>query len=582
MFSSLSHSEVKLSMASFLSDRIVDEILESLSRCQNTLAEHLTRKAQPLLHQEPKETEVLDETVLQPEAQNQEQRQQPAESLEEMDTCVMTPKSKRKSILCRMLRPVSVAFEMEFDLDKALEEVPIHEEDSPPPPLSDKMPTYFGELPTMEARKLEHHTKLRPKPKKRTKPSRAPRDSICTSPPPEEVEQNGLLGKVDEGVDEFFYKKITQLSFKRPTLRGSSNIQEGSEKKRESRKSGFFNLIKSRTSKSSDKDKSEKNQSTPAPAQTPAPVTTVPEGPSSPKASLKSQAPEPPTKVKEAKTQPTHPSQLTQPLDCSSSSDRSEELRTPDSMDEVSDGDSKGSPQGGRRYGVQVMGTGLLAEMKAKQERRTFGSHKDQYDQSSSPDSSGSVKGQPIPTESRSPGGSKAEGVVLVGSPEKSPRGGEAKPETVPRNRITSSSSPKPPLQGTKPALAARPSILQKPRTSSSRSIDEVCDSPGGNVSPKGAMLPYSLKRVPLDKDKEGQGSPLLGGTGSNRNPSAQAAVKPGSVSDPAKHQSPHRHNSEDNVSKPKDQTPNPDRDKGPGRKSSQSGEEADKDFIFI
>uniref|UniRef100_A0A674AHW1 Capping protein regulator and myosin 1 linker 1 n=1 Tax=Salmo trutta TaxID=8032 RepID=A0A674AHW1_SALTR len=146
-------SEVKLSMASFLSDRIVDEILESLSRSQNTLAEHLTRKPQPLLHQDP------NKTVLQPEAQTQEQSPH---------------HSKRKSILCRMLRPVSVAFEMEFDLDKALEEVPIYEEDPPPPPPLDKKPTYFGELPTMEAQKLEHHTKLRPKPKKRTKPSRAP------------------------------------------------------------------------------------------------------------------------------------------------------------------------------------------------------------------------------------------------------------------------------------------------------------------------------------------------------------------------------------------------------------------------
>lgn len=63
---------------------------------------------------------------------------------------------------------------MEFDLDKALEEVPIYEEDPPPPPPLDKKPTYFGELPTMEVQKLEHHTKLRPKPKKRTKPSRAP------------------------------------------------------------------------------------------------------------------------------------------------------------------------------------------------------------------------------------------------------------------------------------------------------------------------------------------------------------------------------------------------------------------------
>uniref|UniRef100_A0A8C7RTE7 CARMIL C-terminal domain-containing protein n=1 Tax=Oncorhynchus mykiss TaxID=8022 RepID=A0A8C7RTE7_ONCMY len=319
-------SEVKLSVASFLSDRIVDEILESLSRSQNTLAEHLTRKAQPLLHQDSKETEVLDETVLQPEAQTQGQRQQPAESLEEMDTCVMTPKSKRKSILCRMLRPVSVAFEMEFDLDKALEEVPIHEEDSPPPPLSDKMPTYFGELPTMEARKLEHHTKLRPKPKKRTKPSR--RDSICTSPPPEEVEQNGLLGKVDEGVDEFFYKKITQLSFKRPTLRGSSNIQEGSEKKRESRKSGFLNLIKSPAI------------TTPASAT----VSTVTEELLSPKAPLRDHS--------------------------EISPDRSEKLPTHEpTTEQHSESDSKGGPHGGWHFGVPVMGMDLLAEMRKMHEK---------------------------------------------------------------------------------------------------------------------------------------------------------------------------------------------------------------------
>uniref|UniRef100_A0A8C7N255 F-actin-uncapping protein LRRC16A-like n=1 Tax=Oncorhynchus kisutch TaxID=8019 RepID=A0A8C7N255_ONCKI len=322
-------SEVKLSVASFLSDRIVDEILESLSHSQNTLAEHLTRKAQPLLHQDSKETEVLDETVLQPETQ--EQRQQPAESLEEMDTCVMTPKSKRKSILCRMLRPVSVAFEMEFDLDKALEEVPIHEEDSPPPPLSDKMPTYFDELPTMEGRKLEHHTKLRPKPKKRTKPSR--RDSICTSPPPEEVEQNGLLGKVDEGVDEFFYKKITQLSFKRPTLRGSSNIQEGSEKKRESRKSGFLNLIKSPAI------------TTPASAT----VSTVTEEPLSPKAPLRDHS--------------------------EISPDRSEKPPTHEpTTEQHSESDSKGGPHGGWHFGVPVMGMDLLAEMRKMHEK--MASHK--------------------------------------------------------------------------------------------------------------------------------------------------------------------------------------------------------------
>lgn len=59
-------------------------------------------------------------------------------------------------------------------------------------------------------------------------------------------------------------------------------------------------------------------------------------------------------------------------------SEWSEEIKTPDSHEEsqeedmgkVERCDSKGSPQGGRRYGVQVIGSDLLAEMKAKQEQR--------------------------------------------------------------------------------------------------------------------------------------------------------------------------------------------------------------------
>jgi hypothetical protein len=57
--------------------------------------------------------------------------------------------------------------------------------------------------------------------------------------------------------------------------------------------------------------------------------------------------------------------------------DRTEEIKTPEPLEEgpaeeagrAERSDSRGSPQGGRRY-VQVMGSGLLAEMKAKQERR--------------------------------------------------------------------------------------------------------------------------------------------------------------------------------------------------------------------
>ncbi|CAB1420744.1 unnamed protein product, partial [Pleuronectes platessa] len=353
-------SEVKLSLASCLSDRIVDEILESLSRSQHTLADHLIRKDPPLLRHAPHtEAEVLDETVLQPENQNQNQNQEqehkPQRKLQDMDTCMMT---KRKSILVRMLRPVSVAFEMEFDLDKALEEVPIHVEDLPLPPpsspLPDRMSAYFRDLPPpprstdtkplplgdllpVEHKLLEHHTKLRPKPKKRTKPSRPARQAAGGSAP-QDGEQNGIMGKLDEGLDDFFSKKVIRLSFKLPSVRGSmSNPQEATEKKRESRKSGFFNLIN--------------------------PVTEEPT-PTSPAPPIKSAAP------------PAEPHQELHRAPAVNHSDSETEVCPPAAEEEKQEEEGeeeeekKEQPHKPRHIGVPVMGLDLMAEMKARQERR--------------------------------------------------------------------------------------------------------------------------------------------------------------------------------------------------------------------
>ncbi|XP_064194696.1 F-actin-uncapping protein LRRC16A-like isoform X2 [Anguilla rostrata] len=537
-------SEVKLSLASFLSDRVVDEILEALSRSQHTLAEHLARKGRPLLHQESVEAEAPEERT--PKRAAMELTE--PERLDDLETCMMTPKSKRKSIHSRMLRPVSRAFDMEFDLDKALEDVPVHMDDpaAAPPKLEKKTSGGMGELPSEECKKLQHYTKLRPKRNKKKQSSKVPHLTSTTS---QEGEQNGIMGRVDEGVDEFFTKKVTKLDTKRPSLK-SSDSQDG-EKKRDSRKGGFLNLIKSRTCKSSDKSQAASPQPT-------APVAT--EEPSSPKG---------PVKGKEAKAPPT---------DYSSSSDRSEDLKTPDSMDEHSEGDGKGSPQGGRRYGVQVMGSGLLAEMKAKQERRAASVHKT-HDSSSSPDrpdGGGTGKVHPAAPESRGPGAPKAEGVA--GSPEKTPRN-DGKPEATARARAAppspSPASPKPPLQGAKPPLAARPAILQKPRTSSSRSIDE--DLPGGNMSPKAPLPPHPLKRASSEKERDVPGSPLPMGTGS-RGPAQE--VRPASASENAQRPSPQRQSSEENCSKAKDKSPN--KEKSLSRKSTDSGEEVDKDFIFI
>lgn len=157
---------------------------------------------------------------------------------------------------------------------------------------------------------------------------------------------------------------------RRPSLK-SSESQDG-DKKRESRKGGFLNLIKSRSSKhdkEKDKDKDKERNQGSAPAQSHIPSTAVSqaaslaeEEPSSPKSTIRS----PPLDTK-AKFQ-------TPPTNHSSSSERSEEPKTPDSVDSEL---SEGSPQGSRRYGMQVIGSGLLAEMKVKQEKRgPFCSHK--------------------------------------------------------------------------------------------------------------------------------------------------------------------------------------------------------------
>ncbi|XP_031429474.1 F-actin-uncapping protein LRRC16A isoform X3 [Clupea harengus] len=505
-------SEVKLSLASFLSDRIVDEILVSLSSSQHTLAEHLCRKGQALTRQGSLDLDVPEERG----SKRGTLELMEGERLDDLETCMtlcctsMTPKSKRKSIHSRMLRPVSRAFEMEFDLDKALEAVPVHLDDqAASSKLEKKASGAMGELPSEECKKLQHFTKLRPKRNKKTNSSKVPQISPA---PPQEGEQNGLMGRVDEGVDEFFSRKVSKMD-KRPFLR-SSDSQDGEKKK----KGGFLNLIKSRSSRS---DKS--HAPAPAPAQAPAPAP-APTASASASCSTPASAPASTPVVLEEPSSPKVRSPVPEArarppasaaTERSSSSDRSEELRTPDSIDSLDS--AEGSPQSGRRYGVQVMGCNLLAEMKAKQEKRAFGSHKipDSGSSLDRPETPGSVKGQPASAENKHPAGLKGEGAVgsekpavtesKSDKPEKPERPDPALKPKAPCAAQTPP-SPKPPPQGSKPTLAARPSIPQKPRPSC-KSTDEAPDSPGASTPPKGPGLPHSLKRVPSLKEGPTLGS---------------------------------------------------------------------------
>uniref|UniRef100_A0A8C3YGJ7 Capping protein regulator and myosin 1 linker 1 n=1 Tax=Catagonus wagneri TaxID=51154 RepID=A0A8C3YGJ7_9CETA len=526
-------SEVKLTVASFLSDRIVDEILDALSHCHHKLADHFSKRDKTLPQQDSIEIELAEEKPVKRSLITVEELTE-IERLEDLDTCMMTPKSKRKTIHSRMLRPVSRAFEMEFDLDKALEEVPIHIEDPPFPSVRQEKRSsgFISDLPSEEGKKLEHFTKLRPR---RTKKQQSSHAAGC--------EQNGLMGRVDEGVDEFFTKRVTNMDSKRWSARGSESheLSEGGDekKKRDFRKSGFLNLIKPRSK----------------PDRSPTVLTT--EELSSPKAGVRSPAVDAPRKDIKA-------------AEHNGSAERAEELKTPESLEEgqgeeagkVDRGDSKGSPQGGRRYGVQMMGSGLLAEMKAKQERRAAGSQKKFGSEGTSQDPSSLALGS---TEQLDGGGAVPkypENRFGVGTPEKNAKA-ELRGEAGSRSRSFSSrpTSPKPLLQSPKPSPAARPTIPQKPRTASRP--EDLPHSPSSPGSPKVALLPPVLKKVPSDKERDGQSSPQ---------PSPRTASR--EVARRSWGQQAQECQEQKQWSSGKDGQQ--------GSKSSDSGEEAEKEFIFV
>ncbi|TWW65889.1 F-actin-uncapping protein LRRC16A [Takifugu flavidus] len=470
-------SEVKLNVASLLSDRILDEILESLSRSQHTLADHVTRRSQPLVRQEAQtETEVVDEVVLKDQKQGHVQDQN--RGLEDLDPCMVTPISKRKSILVRMLRPVSVAFEMEFDLDKALEEVPIHVED-PPPPSTAPQPqgrsaVCLSELPPVELTTLEHCTKTRPKPMKRTKPSRAARESsrrLVTH----EAEQNSIMGKLDEGLEDFFYKKVIKLSFKRSSVGGPSpRLQEATEKKHESRKSGFFNLIKSRTSRS---EKSHGAAAIAPPQPSPAPPPPCSTACISPVAEEATQAsPTPPQKELHLE----HADSVTENAPAAGEAAEEKEKEAPqDDMKQEKNTHV-------RLIGVPVMGLDLLAEMKARQEKmavKKSTSTLDAADADGGPTSpisssgSTSVASPTCPTGSTSPTGSTGPTGPTGSSDPSSP---------------TSPTSPTCPTGPTSPTGSTSPTSPTSPTGPTGPTGSSDPTSPTGPTGPTGSSDPTS------------------------------------------------------------------------------------------
>ncbi|EPQ05838.1 Leucine-rich repeat-containing protein 16A [Myotis brandtii] len=539
-------SEVKLTVASFLSDRIVDELLDALSLCHHRLgmrgearvttstgqvsiweeSDHFSRRGRTLPAPEALDAEPVDEKPARRPVLAVEELTE-LERLEEQDTCLacvgatgeqpcqtrdtpgvtqlfaMTPKSKRKTIHSRMLRPVSHSC-----LPHVQQERGLAPKGCSHPPTGALSP--LGDQPGQD--------QLSPV-------------SVATVGP-QDGERNGLMGRVDEGVDEFFTKKVTR---RRSSARGPEAQDPGDggdeKKKRESRRSGFLNLIKPRS-------KPERP-----------PTVLMADEPSSPKGAGRGPAMDTPRRDARPAEQdspslgfvPAGPApvqgqgpggseggRFTQQL----SQGGAEEPRSP--WPAQLSGQSVGLRTAGSR--VRFRARTKLGNEAASQDPPSPASSAEQLD-----------GGGAVPRLHP----------ALPGTPEKNAKA-DPRVDAGFRGRSASSLS----VCGKKRCSRWR-NRLRSRVTRACVSTEDVPDSPPGLGSPRAALLPPVLRKVPVDKEREGQGSPQP-----SPRPFSQEVWRSSWGQQPQEY---------------RDQKPrSPSKDGRQGSKSSDSGEEAEKEFIFV
>nr|XP_032827155.1 F-actin-uncapping protein LRRC16A isoform X1 [Petromyzon marinus] len=511
-------SEVKLATASHLSDRLMDEILGSLSTSQHRLGEHVHRSGRPVPRAQRRDSEELDapeEGTRERRGDERERRgdererrgdeaagTHDAERHEDADSCTtlccpsLTPKSKRKSIYSRKLRPVSKLFEFEIDpvamtstTETTLTPTPTSLLDEAATPESpggggggsgtDRSPhAALAELPSEECRKLEHVTKGRPR---RAKKQPLGRLASCTGGIAEsqEGEQNGIMGRVDEGVDEFFSKKVSRVSSKRGSLRrAESTDADASERRRDSKKGSFFGFMRPRGSyKASPSPGPTAGAAAPGPAAEPAAEAPRTEAPRTEVKAAEMEAPAIAAKPDEEERSP-HPfaEDTVRSVEPARAGGAAIE---PGKVAAVAE-PSKPSPPGARRVppGYPVMGGSLLAEMKAKQERRAIIQQRNQK----SAEAEGLGLGVAVPRDAAA----KVAPLCPAGP-------------TSPRGPLSPSPPSKPSPLG-KPAFSPRP----KPSWTSEESGDSVSLGQGRSPSESSATPGHSSRSATPEGELSG------------------------------------------------------------------------------
>ncbi|XP_029435214.1 capping protein, Arp2/3 and myosin-I linker protein 3 isoform X2 [Rhinatrema bivittatum] len=242
-------NEVKLSVVTYLTNSIVDEVLQGLYNSHKKLSHHMVQ-LRKLVEQE----EGMVSLPLEP-APRDKRKEHEEMADDELSTGIDTIAIKRQ-LYCRKIRPVSAFISVsEHDLDLQALEM-----ESPSGWFSSSTSSQYSrsrstsfealvDLPT-DGTKLEHQTRERPRPRRTTR-RRSTKHSLRVPTVDPLRQENGTVTRLDEGLDEFFGKKIisdsSSLAQPLPGVAVSSSAADPPQQKKRHR--GLFHFRRHRSTK---------------------------------------------------------------------------------------------------------------------------------------------------------------------------------------------------------------------------------------------------------------------------------------------------------------------------------------------
>ncbi|XP_030043616.1 capping protein, Arp2/3 and myosin-I linker protein 3 isoform X2 [Microcaecilia unicolor] len=269
-------NEVKMSVVTYLTNSIVDEVLQGLYNSHKKMSCHMVQ-----LRKLAKQEEEMMSLPLEPALRDKRKENEDTTDDELSTSIGIDTIAIKRQLHCRKIRPVSAVISVsEQDLDlRALEvESPGWFSSSTSSQYSHSRSTSFEilvDLPT-DGTKLEHQTRERPRPRRTTR-RRSTKHSLRVPTVDSPRQENGTFTRLDEGLDEFFGKKVISESpslvqpFSGAVVK-SSPVDPPQQKKRHR----LFHFRKHRTHKTERDSDSESRES--RPEETPVSHTIGPEG----------------------------------------------------------------------------------------------------------------------------------------------------------------------------------------------------------------------------------------------------------------------------------------------------------------